>query len=211
MLTVQDLLVQDTIPLLRDISLILYKDFCTNVLFKKRFHYYFEDGTDLILECKEWGVYHMMAIHHIDYTIGKDTFFQKIDNGLQLNDFKANDAIEKRFNPYKKRIRMFSCIYRTLRYGRVFYVPNKDVPNTVNVRCDYLIYRQIDNVGMNIGLKYSNGCFVPMTNLISKESNRTEYIDTTTPKIVKRLVISDISTGAIEEDIFYSDNFILHR
>lgn len=37
----------------------LYKEFCVDILFKRRFHYYFTDGTDMIVEFWEWGVYHM--------------------------------------------------------------------------------------------------------------------------------------------------------
>lgn len=211
MLTKEDLLTQDTKPLLKEISLQLYKEFCTDILFKKRFHYYFTDGTDFIVECREWGVYHMLAIHHIDYTINKEKFFERINNGLTLNDFNANDAIKTRYKDYKERIALFSCLYQTLRYGRVFYLPNREVPNTQKVKCDYLVYRQIDSKGMNVGMKYDDGCLVPMTNLVSRSISLTKYIDTTTPKIVQRLIISNVESGKIEEDILYTDDFILHN
>lgn len=211
MLTKDELLIQDTKPLIKDISLKLYKDFCTDVLFKRRFHYYFTDGTDMIVECREWGVYHMLAIHHIDYTIGKENFFNKIDMGLCLDDFKANAGIKKRFAPYKERIALFSCIYRVLRYGKTFYIPTQKVPNTKEVKCDYIIYRQIDAKGMNIGLKYESGCFVPMTNLISKSIDLERYIDTSTLKTVSKLIISNIETGNILEEITYTNDFILHQ
>lgn len=211
MLLKQDLLVQDTKPLLKDISLQLYKDFCTDILFKKRFHYYFTDGTDVIVECREWGVYHMLAIHHIDYTVNKDQFFSKIDNGLCLSNFTKDPAIEARYRIYKERIALFSCLYQVLRYGRVFYLPNREVPNTQNVKCDYIIYRQIDTKGMNVGMKYDSGCFVPMTNLISKQIDLSKYIDNATPKIVHKLIISDTNSNNVEEEIIYTNNFILHK
>ena len=211
MLSKKDLLTQDTKPLLKDISLKLYKDFCKDILFKKRFHYYFTDGSDIIVECKEWGVYHMLAIHHIDYYIDKTEFFNKIEEGLCLNDFKANNAIEDRYKKYKERIALFSCLYQVLRYGRVFYIPDRKVPNTLRVKCDYIMHRRIDTKGMNVGIKYYNGMFVPITNLISKPINLNKYIDTTAPKIVCRLVISDIDSNEIEEDIIYTDDFILHK
>ncbi|MGN1156601.1 MAG: hypothetical protein ACI4TK_10520 [Agathobacter sp.] len=211
MLSKEDLLTQDTKPLLREISLQLYKEFCTDILFKKRFHYYFEDGTDIIVECREWGVYHMLAIHHIDFSITKEQFFDKIDNGLTLSDFEVDNAIETRYKKYKERIALFSCLYQTLRYGRVFYLPSGDVPNTQRVKCDYLVYRQIGTKGMNVGMKYEDGCFVPMTNLVSRQRWLGKYIDTTTAKIVKQLIISNIESGEIEENILYTDDFILHQ
>lgn len=210
MLTKEELLTQDKKPMLKEVSLALYKEFCCDVLLKKRFHYFFTDGSDIIVECREWGIYHMLAIHHIDYKVKKDKFFEAIDNGLELSDFEATTAIKARYKEYKERIALFSCIYRVLRYGRVFYLPTKMVPNTQNVKCDYIIYRQIDTKGMNVGVKYENGYFVPMTNLISKSSNRQKYIDATTQKVVKRLVVSNIASGIVEEDIIYTDDFIMH-
>lgn len=211
MLTKEDLLTQDSKPLLKDISLKLYKEFCTDILLKKRFHYYFSDGTDIIVECQEWGVYHILAIQHIDFTIPKEDFFNRIDQGLSLSDFEINNAIKNRYKDFKERIVMFSCLYQTLRYGRVFYLPNRDVPNTKTVNCDYLIYRQIDSKGMTVGMKYDGDYLVPMTNLISKPSYLNKYIDTATPKIVKRLVITNKESGVVEEDILYTDDFILHK
>lgn len=211
MLTKEDLITQDAKPLLKEISLKLYKEFCEDVLFNKRFHYYFTDGTDVIVECKEQGVFHMLAIHHIDYRITKNEFFTEIENGLSLNDFAATPSVNKRYRKYKERIAMFSCIYRVLRYGRVFYVPDRTVPNTGSVKSDYILFRQIDTKGMNVGLKYENGYFMPFTNLISKSSCLDEYISSTTQKIVTKLIISSIDTGEIEEEILYTDDFILHK
>ena len=118
----------------------------------------------------------MLAIHHIDYRITRNQFFAEIDNGLSLNDFASTPSINKRYKKYKERIAMFSCIYRVLRYGRVFYVPNRMVPNTGNVKSDYILFRQIDTKGMNVGLKYESGCFMPFTNLISKTYINPAYV-----------------------------------
>lgn len=75
MLTKEDLLLQDSLPHINDVSLELYKEFSEDILLKTRFHYYFTDGTDIIIEFKEWGIYHMLSIQHIDYTIPKNDFF----------------------------------------------------------------------------------------------------------------------------------------
>lgn len=211
MLTKEDLINQDAKPLLKEISLKLYKEFCEDYLFKKRFHYYFTDGTDIVVECKEQGVFHMLAIHHIDYRITRNQLFSEIEKGLSLSDFASVPSINKRYRKYKERIAMFSCIYRVLRYGRVFYIPDRTVPNTGNVKSDFILFRQIGTKGMNVGLKYESGCFMPFTNLISKFSHLDEYISSTTPKIVTKLIISSIDIGEIEEEILYTDSFILHK
>ncbi|MBQ8846458.1 MAG: hypothetical protein IJ006_04885, partial [Lachnospiraceae bacterium] len=68
-----------------------------------------------------------------------------------------------------------------------------------------------DTKGMNVGLKYENGYFMPFTNLISKSSCLDEYISSTTPKLVSKLIISNIDTGETEEEILYTESFILHK
>lgn len=208
MITKEDLMTINTLPHIKDVSLKLYKDFCTDILFKRRFHYYFTDGTDIIVEFREWGIYHMLSIQHIDYKIPKGDFFNRIDLGLSFDDFTSSNGVKLRFKKQKERITMFSCVYGTLRYGRVFYIPNAQVPNTQNVKSDYLIYRNISNKGLNLGIRYECGCFVPLTILISKSVKLSKYTDNTTYKVVSKLIITDIDTGEELENIVYSDNFI---
>lgn len=210
MLTKDDLIIQNYLPHINDVSLELYKDFSVSILLKQRFHYYFTDGTDIVVEFKEHGIYHMLSIQHIDYTIPKNDFFNRIDSGLSFCDFTVNNGIRKRFKCEKERITMFSCVYYVLQNGRVFYIPNRSVPNTISVRADYLIYSEISGKGLNLGLKFDNGYFMPFTILVSKSSNLTKYTDGTNMKIVSKLIISDINTNTELENIVYSDDFILH-
>ena len=145
MLTKEDLLNLDSTPLLRDVSLELYKDFSCTYLLPRKFLYHFSDGTSINVEFEEWGIYHMLAVHYIDYSIKNDEFFQRIDEGLSFADFKVNDAIKDRFKKRKKRIAMFACIYNTLRKGQAFYIPSGKVKNTNNVEVDYILYRTLHN------------------------------------------------------------------
>lgn len=209
MLTKNDLINLDSLPHINNISLKLYKDFCIDILFKQRFHFYFFDGTDIIIEFREWGIYHMLSIHHIDYTIPKSDFFNRIDNGLDFNDFTLNKSIRNRFRNEKERITTFSCVYSTLRYGRVFYFPNRAIPNTQSVKVDYLIHRIVDGKGINLGIRSVDNIFVPLTILVSKASNYSKYIDANNQKVVSRLCISNVETNEIIENIIYSDNFII--
>ena len=55
MLTKEYLLMCDTPPNIRDVSLELYKEFAEEYLLDKIFHYTFLDGTELNLEFTEWG------------------------------------------------------------------------------------------------------------------------------------------------------------
>ena len=208
MLTKEDLLNLDSIPLLKDVSLELYKDFSLTYLMPMKFIYHFSDGTSINVEFEEWGIYHMLAIHHIDYTIKNDELFSKINDGLSFNDFKVNDAIKDRFKKRKKRISMFACTYNTLRKGQAFYVPSGKVKNTNNVEVDYILYRTLqnnsgNNNGMNIGIRFENGKYVPITILISKQSALMDYVDIEDYKLVEKLEVLD-GLGNIIETISYS-------
>lgn len=193
----------DIAPNIKNISLLLYKEYCENILFKRRFHYYFLDGSDINVEFREWGVYHMLSIQHINNKIPNINFFDKINEGLSFSDFNKNNALKNRFQNQKERIAMFSCIYNTLRNGNVFYIANKKVPNTKNVSVDYLMYRVVGTKGMNVGFRYDNGCFVPITILISKQIDIEKYIKGTEIRIVKELIISNIDTGKILEKVSF--------
>ncbi|MBD5457410.1 MAG: hypothetical protein HDR27_02425 [Lachnospiraceae bacterium] len=204
MLTKEELLDLDIPPLIKNVSLELYKDFSINYLLARKFIYHFSDGSTINVEFTEWGIYHMLSIQHIDYRIKNDEFFQRIDDGLTFDDFKINDAIKARFKDQKKRISMFACTYNTLRKGQAFYIPSGKVKNTNNVRVDYILYRTLDNNnGMNIGIRQELGKFVPLTILISRQSSLDNYIDVENFKLVEKLEITDL-LGNIIETISYA-------
>ena len=97
MLTKDELCIQKEKPNIKDISLELYKEFSEEILFNQIFVYYFTNGTTMRIEFREWGIYHMLAIQHINGKIGKDRFFSAIENGLTLSDFTINDSIKNRY------------------------------------------------------------------------------------------------------------------
>lgn len=197
MLTKEELLTCETAPNIRDVSLSLYKEFAEEYLMGKVFHYTFTDGTELNIEFTEWGIYHMLSIQHINGKIGGDNLFEKIKNGLCFDDFKKTDAMKIRFQKQKKRITMFACVYKCLCEGKVFYLPSGKVNGTSNVKMDYIIYRELNNIspsgisknGLNVGIRKENGVFVPLTILKSKNSNIEEYIKTEELKIVNSFEI----------------------
>lgn len=209
MLTKEDLLDLDSTPLLKDVSLELYKEFALAYLLPRKFIYHFSDNTSINVEFEEWGIYHMLGIQHIDYRIKNDELFQKIDNGLTFADFKVDDAIKDRFRKQKKRLAMFACTYNTLRKGKVFYIPSGKVKNTNNVEVNYILYRTLYNNsgnnngnsnGINIGIRLERGKYVPLTILISKQSALMNYVDIDDCKLVKKLEILD-NRGNILETI----------
>ncbi len=204
MLAKEELLDLDVPPLIKNISLELYKEFSVDYLLARKFIYHFSDGSKINVEFTEWGIYHMLSIQHINNRIRNDQFFQRIDEGLTFDDFKADYAIKARFKDQKKRISMFACTYNTLRKGQAFYIPSGKVKNTNNVKVDYILYRTLDNNnGMNIGIRQELGKFVPLTILISKQSSLMNYVDVENFKLVERLEITDMY-GNIIETISYA-------
>ena len=140
MLTKDELLTQKEKPNIRDISLRLYKEFSEEVLLKQKFIYYFTDGTNIQIEFREWGIYHMLSIQHINGRIDRNKFFQAIDEGLELSSFQENKAINNRFRNQKERITIFSCVYSALKEANAFYIPSGKVKNTKSVKSDYIIF-----------------------------------------------------------------------
>lgn len=204
MLTKEDLLCLDAPPLIKDVSLGLYKEFSVDYLLARKFIYHFSDDSKINLEFTEWGIYHMLSIQHINSRIKNRDFFQKVDDGLSFDGFKVDDAIKARFRNQKKRISMFACTYNTLRKGQAFYVPSGKVKNTNNVNVDYILYRTLDsNIGMNIGIRQELGKYVPLTILVSKQSSLMNYVDVENFKLVERLEITDM-TGKVIESISYA-------
>ena len=57
--------------------------------------------------------------------------------------------------------------------------------------------------GMNIGIRFENGKYVPLTILISKQSALMDYVDIENFKLVEKLEIFDDS-GNIIETICYA-------
>lgn len=192
MLTKDELFTQKEKPNIKDVSLKLYKEFSEEVLLKQKFIYHFIDGTNIQIEFREWGIYHMLSIQHINGKIDKNRFFQAIEDGLDLSSFREDNAIRSRFKEQKERITMFSCLYNTLKEANTFYIPSGKVKNTKNVKSDYIIFSEIGTKGMNVGLLRAGKVFVPITILISKPSKKKTYLEDAIFKEVKNLEIIDI-------------------
>lgn len=204
MLTKEELLDLDAPPLIKNVSLELYKEFSVSYLLPRKFVYHFSDGSKINIEFTEWGIYHILSIQHINSRIKNNEFFQKIDNGLTFDEFKVDNSVKARFKDQKKRVSMFAYIYNTLRKGQAFYIPSGKVKNTNNVKVDYILYRTLDNNnGMNLGVRQESGKFVPLTILISKQSSLMNYVDVENFKLVEKLEITDMM-GNIIETISYA-------
>ena len=73
---------------------------------------------------------------------------------------------------------------------------------------DYILYRTLynhsgNNNGMNVGIRFENGKYVPLTILISKQSSLMEYVNIQDFKLVERLEILD-GLGNVIDIINYS-------
>ena len=109
----------------------------------------------------------------------------------------------------KDRISLFACIYQTLRLARVFYCQGQAVPNSPNVKMDYIMFMQVDEGGMNLGLRFNHGSLVPLTILPTRKNHIRKYVENLDERVVKGLLITNKDTGEIIEDISYADSFIM--
>ena len=75
---------------------------------------------------------------------------------------------------------------------------------------DYIIYRRISDKGNNIGIKLlKEGYYSPLTLLVARAINPTEYIDVNKLLKVSSLVKSEENSGQIIETMYYTDEFIM--
>lgn len=199
MFTTKDLLKQDSMAKWEDISLSLYKEFVETILFKRTFRYYTKNGQTFDVNFKEWGIYHMLAIQHIDNRIKKNKFFSEIDNGLEFGTFRADKMKRARLMDNKDRIRMFACVYQILKAGNCFYVPNGKIPDT-DIEVDYILYKLIDEKGVNVGIRYEDDTYVPLTLLVDRAIDPTitisklEHIDMEKLEIIENDTVIEMIT-----------------
>ena len=190
MLTKEDLLSQSVLPNISDISLLIYTEFSEQFLMNRKLHYFFT-------EFREWGIYHMLSIQHINSRIKNHAFFEAVHNGLELSSFEENKAIKQRYKKQKQRITAFSCLYYSLIHGDAFFIPSGHVKNTAKVEADYLIFHMSNTKGLNYGLRKVGDAYVPITILISKSSDPDEYLEDSIQKIIKKLEILDMNDNIL--------------
>lgn len=183
-----------------DISLALYKDFAVSCLFSKTFRYHLESGDLIDVEFKEWAMHHLWAIHHIDYKISKDDLFQQIDDGLSFDMFMSSPKTKKRLIDYRDRIRMFSCIYTVLKNGNLFYV-HEGILNGTKVKVDYIKSSIIDTKGVNVGMRFIDEVYVPITILIDRAINPQKT--TQGLKEVKVIKLEIIENHQVVDTVIY--------
>ena len=133
----------------------------------------------------EESVYHLLGIQHIDGKISRTDFFVAIQEELDFQHFILDNKMKKRFNDFKHRIRMFSCIYQVMRNQSLFYVNNGKIPGT-SILADYVKYSLIDQKGVNIGIRLMDGCYVAYTLLVERSIHPTAVTEKLLPLKVKK-------------------------
>ncbi|MFI3215094.1 MAG: hypothetical protein R3Y24_17440 [Eubacteriales bacterium] len=202
MFTIEDLLVVDTMPTWNDISLDLYKEFAIDVLFSKTFRYYLENDLIIDVQFKEWAMKHLWSIQHINGGINNTELFNKIDEGLSFADFSKTKAMKKRLLDNKDRIRMFACVYTILKTGNMFYVEEGKLLDT-KIRVDYIKSKEIDAKGVNLGMRFEEGVYVPLTLLIDRAIDPNKTVRNL--KAIKVLKLEIIENEQTLESIEYAE------
>ena len=201
MLTIQDLLTQNTKPFISDVSLALYKKFYEDHLLKMRFSYVLPDCNVLNVLFEPLGLFHLLGIHHIDSNMQARNFNSDIDNGLDFPNFRnhVDLAVRDGFNMMKNRIKMFACTCYAMKTGRLFEVPSGIVKGTQTVTADYIIYCNIMGEGMNIPLRIDSKQkqndstkLIPVSILADKKKYLMKHIDQAKEKNINRLNITEV-------------------
>lgn len=198
MLEAKDLLNLSKMPEWSEISLSLYKNFSEKYLVPTVFRYCLENGNILDVRFTEWGIYHMLAIQHIDGKISNENFFEQIDNGLEFDYFMNNSKIRKRFYDFKHRIRLFACTYQIMKNQNLFYVKDGKLTGR-SIQIDYIKYSMINEKGANIGIRHINGEYVAFSILVDRSINPTQTISGLIQINILKLEI--IRNGVIIETI----------
>ena len=199
MLTKEELYVQNEMPDWNEISMRLYKEFSTDCLFTKIFRYHFVNGSYIDVVFKEWAMKHLWGLQHVT-NIKKNKLFDEIDKGLTFETLADTKGKKKRLNDNKDRIRMFACICYVLKTGATFYVQGGQLDNSL-VRINYIRSKIISQKGVNVGMRYEENAYVPLTLLIDRAINPTKTITGLIPMKVSKLEI--IENGNIIEDVHY--------
>lgn len=107
---------------------------------------------------------------------------------------------KKRLNDNSDRIRMFACIYSILKNGDTFYVQNGQIKNS-EVRVEYIRSKVISQKGVNVGMRFEENVYVPLTLLIDRAVNPKKTVTGLIPLKVSMLeIIEDVN---VMEEIFY--------
>ena len=183
-----------------EISLAMCREYAVSVLLPLRFHYFFSDGTDLILEFRSWAIFHLLGLQHVGISgIKKHTLLDKIQNGFDFEDIKKNKTKRKRLADQWERISYFVQIYNILRKCEVVYIDKKSITENSKMSFDYIFFREIEQQGINIGSRFADGVQVPISLFVARKSNSRRYIENGEKKDVQRIEISDIATKEMIE------------
>lgn len=210
MLTKQDLLTQNKIPEISDITLKLYVEFFEENLHGKIYEYKLNNGWNIKLKLDKSRVHHLLGIQHIDNTIDKNTFIDDIKDGkVTISMLKDNNGKKRRFNDMKDRILMFSCIYYLLEHCFCFYVPTGIVPNS-RVPADFLLFNLVSEKGLQLAVKKNkdNEYYKTMSLMPSRAANNDKYIKGLDEFIVIQINIFDKDNKLVKEII---NNKLQHR
>lgn len=190
----------NSFPKASDISLAMCRDFATKVLLATRFHYFFSDGSNLVVEFRSWAIFHLLSMQHIGVRdLHKENFLDKIQSGFDFEEIKKNKSTRKKYAGEKDRIVAFVYLYRALRNCEVVYFETRKISEASKVRFDYIFFHELDGQGINVGTRLADGVQVPLSILISKKSNVGRYIENGEKKDVQQIEISDIATKEMIE------------
>lgn len=97
---------------------------------------------------------------------------------------------------------MFACIYTILKTGNLFYIENGKLEGT-EIRIDYIKSKIIDSKGVNVGMRFEEGYYIPITMLIDRAIDSDKTVRNL--ESLKVLKLEIIEADIVVERIEYED------
>lgn len=201
MLTKEDLLTQNEIPKISDITLKLYVEFFQENLHGRIYEYKLNNEWIIKLKMDKSRIHHLLGIQHIDVRIDKNDFVENVENDdITIETLKDSRGKKQRFNDMKDRIVMFACLNYLLENCTYFYIPDGVVPNT-RVPGDFLLFNIVSKKGMQLSIKKNtnNEYYKAISIMPTREKNRNKYIEGLDDYKVIQLRILDENNELIKE------------
>jgi len=179
MLTKIQLLTQNEMPKLLDISLLLYIEFFEENFHGKIYEYKLNNGWIVKLIMDKSRIHHLLGIQHIDLkSINKKTFIDDIKNGtITIDVLRDRKGKKDRFNDMKDRILMFSCLNYLLENCTYFYVDTGKVPKSM-VPADFLLFNKISEKGVQLAIEKNkdNEFYKAVSLLVTRAASYDKHI-----------------------------------
>lgn len=204
MLTVNDLLNENKVSSMNDISLKLYKNFNDDILCKRIFIYELEGGKQMKVVFQPNNLLHILGAQHI---LGKKYKAEKFNEEIHLGNMTFAE-LERRnsivFNDFTDRFLNFSNLYYVLTNCDLVYfdkdIYNKNKKNDIASKMDFthILFQNVNNKKVHAGLDtYNKGFNYYCKSLLVRSIVNEGIIKEQKPVKIKNIKVIDVKSKRI--------------